>query len=96
MLRELSRLLSLGNKRVVVVVDKSMEIAGTGLVPHPAIGNARVLTVETPSAQHKVRGGPRPLLSLTSTASTTSNNTSSTNTSANRRCSKLWRTNRLT
>ena len=52
-LRELARLLSLGCKRVVVVVDKSMEIAGTGLVPHPAIGNARVLTVETPSAQHR-------------------------------------------
>ena len=42
---ELARLLSKGNQRIVVIVDKSMEIAGTGVVPHDAIGNARVLTV---------------------------------------------------
>jgi stage III sporulation protein SpoIIIAA len=52
-LRELARLLSAGNSRVVVVVDKSMEIAGTGVVPHPCIGNARVLTVDDPAKQHR-------------------------------------------
>lgn len=50
-LRELARLLSSGSSRVVVIVDKSMEIAGTGIVPHDAIGNARVLTVERPELQ---------------------------------------------
>ena len=53
-LRELARLLSLGDERVVVVVDKSLEIAGTGVVPHEAICNSRVLTVENPSQQHRV------------------------------------------
>ena len=33
-------------ERVVVIVDKSMEVAGTGGVPHRAIGHSRVLTVE--------------------------------------------------
>ena len=49
MLRELARLLSLSNNRVVVVVDKSMEIAGTGVVPHTAIGNANSLLVSVDS-----------------------------------------------
>ena len=53
-LRELARLLSTGDERVVVIVDKSLEIAGTGVVPHPAIHNARVLTVDHPSHQHRV------------------------------------------
>ena len=84
-LRELARLLSAGSSRVVVIVDKSMEIAGTaaviiwrtcrrrlklarrdadahsaayhpgtGTVPHDAIGNARVLTVEKAEDQAKV------------------------------------------
>lgn len=53
-LRELARLLSLGRRRVVVIVDKSMEIAGTGIKPHAAIGHARVLTCHTPSEQHRV------------------------------------------
>ena len=53
-LRELARLLSDGDRRVVVVVDKSLEIAGTGVVPHAAIGHARVLTVEHPAQQHRV------------------------------------------
>ena len=50
-LRELARVLSHGTgkhgrgKRVVVVADKSLEIGGTGEVPHHAIGNARVITV---------------------------------------------------
>eukprot|EP00947_MAST-08B_sp_MAST-8B-sp1_P000996 g996.t1 len=53
-LRELARVLSGGRRRVVVVVDKSLEIAGTGAIPHPAIGNARVLTVTHPRRQHEV------------------------------------------
>ena len=53
-LRELARLLSSGDNRVVVVVDKSLEIAGTGVVPHKAIGNARVLTVDDPEHQARV------------------------------------------
>tara|TARA_B110001452_G_C15222566_1_gene423803 strand:+ start:156 stop:1850 length:1695 start_codon:yes stop_codon:yes gene_type:complete len=53
-LRELARLLSSGDRRVVVVVDKSLEIAGTGVVPHKAIGNARVLTVDDPEHQARV------------------------------------------
>ena len=52
-LRELARLLSLGDARVVVIVDKSLEIAGTAVVPHGAIGNARVLTAESSAHQHK-------------------------------------------
>ena len=40
--------------QVVVIVDKSMEIGGTGVVPHATIGQARVLTVESPAHQHKV------------------------------------------
>ena len=53
-LRELARLLSAGSSRVVVIVDKSMEVAGTSVVPHLAIGNARVLTVERPEEQDRV------------------------------------------
>ena len=53
-LRELARLLAERDKRVVVIVDKSMEIAGTGVVPHEAIGNARVLTVDRPTEQDRV------------------------------------------
>ena len=49
-----ARLLSYGNARVVVIVDKSMEIAGSGVVPHAAIGHARVLTVERPEDQVRV------------------------------------------
>ena len=54
LLRELSRLLSEGDSRICVIVDKSMEICGTGVVPHPAIGHARVLTVEKPELQDRV------------------------------------------
>lgn len=53
-LREFSRLLSLSDKVVVAVVDKSLEIAGVAEVPHPAIGNSRVLTVGGPNKQAKV------------------------------------------
>eukprot|EP00505_MAST-04D_sp_SCG-Rhode-Island_P000199 Stramenopile-MAST_4_protein_199 len=52
-LRELARLLSLeSTNKVVVVVDKSLEIAGPSTVPHHAVGNARVLQVSTPKDQH--------------------------------------------
>jgi len=57
-LRELSRLLSSEKnergrrKRIVAVVDKSLEIAGSGNVPHTSIGPCRVLQVESPENQH--------------------------------------------
>jgi hypothetical protein len=52
-LREMSRVLSGGCNRVVVVVDKSMEIAGTGVRPHEAIGHARVMQVLSEEQQHE-------------------------------------------
>ena len=51
-LRELARLLSMGQDRVVCVVDKSLEIGGSGEVPHPAIGNCRRLTMKDPKELH--------------------------------------------
>ena len=51
MLREMARLLSSEKnergrrKRIVAVVDKSLEIAGSGNVPHTSIGPCRVLQV---------------------------------------------------
>ena len=52
-LRELARLLSLQEGHsVVVVVDKSLEIAGPSMVPHKAVGHARVLQVPSPELQH--------------------------------------------
>ena len=57
-LREMARLLSEGrNKnsqrhRIVAVVDKSLEIAGSGNVPHSSIGPCRVLQVDKPENQH--------------------------------------------
>lgn len=46
-LREFARRLSEDKKNIVVVVDKTCEIGGDGVVPHPAIGNARWLPVES-------------------------------------------------
>eukprot|EP00960_Hanusia_phi_P036974 752630-Hanusia_phi.AAC.1 len=46
-LREFARRLSEDKNQIVVVVDKTCEIGGDGIVPHPAIGNARWLPVET-------------------------------------------------
>ncbi len=34
-------------QNIVVVVDKTCEIGGDGVIPHPAIGNARWLPVES-------------------------------------------------
>ena len=57
-LREMARLLSEDRnargqrQRIVAVVDKSLEIAGSGNVPHPSIGPCRVLQVDSPDNQH--------------------------------------------
>jgi stage III sporulation protein SpoIIIAA len=53
MLRECARILSEDRKRVVVV-DTSNEIAGDGDVPHPGIGHARRMPVADPALQHAV------------------------------------------
>jgi stage III sporulation protein SpoIIIAA len=52
MLREVARVLA--EKRRVVIVDTSNEIAGDGDIPHPAIGKARRMQVKTPTMQHAV------------------------------------------
>lgn len=52
MLREAARILSEGNR--VIIVDTSNEIGGDGDVPHPAVGKARRMQVATPSLQHEV------------------------------------------
>jgi stage III sporulation protein SpoIIIAA len=52
MLREAARILA-ENKRVIVV-DTSNEIGGDGDVPHPAVGKARRMQVQSPSLQHEV------------------------------------------
>ncbi len=53
MLRECARVLSEERKRVVIV-DTSNEIAGDGDVPHPGIGFARRMQVADPKLQHAV------------------------------------------
>jgi stage III sporulation protein SpoIIIAA len=53
MLRECARVLSEDRKRVVVV-DTSNEIAGDGDIPHPGIGHARRMQVADPALQHAV------------------------------------------
>jgi stage III sporulation protein SpoIIIAA len=53
MLRECARVLSEDRKRVVIV-DTSSEIAGDGDVPHPGIGLARRMHVADPALQHAV------------------------------------------
>lgn len=52
LLREAARIL--GEKKRVVIVDTSNEIAGDGDIPHPAIGRARRMQVARPSLQHEV------------------------------------------
>ncbi|HEX9016681.1 MAG TPA: R3H domain-containing nucleic acid-binding protein [Chloroflexota bacterium] len=54
MLREVARVLSEDLRKRVVIVDTSNEIAGDGDIPHPAIGRARRMQVQTPSMQHAV------------------------------------------
>jgi stage III sporulation protein SpoIIIAA len=52
MLREAARVMA--DKKRVVIVDTSNEIAGDGDIPHPAIGRARRMQVAMPSLQHEV------------------------------------------
>jgi len=52
MLREVARVLA--EKKRVVIVDTSNEIAGDGDIPHPAIGRARRMQVAMPELQHEV------------------------------------------
>src|SRR5687768_12872643 len=54
LLREAARVLADDMGKRVVVVDTSNEIAGDGDIPHPAIGRARRMQVETPDKQHHV------------------------------------------
>ena len=53
MLRECARILSEDRKRVVIV-DTSNEIAGDSDIPHPGIGFARRMQVADPALQHAV------------------------------------------
>jgi len=53
MLRECARILSEDRKRVVIV-DTSNEIAGDSDIPHPGIGTARRMQVTDPALQHAV------------------------------------------
>ncbi len=53
MLRECARVLSEDRKRVVIV-DTSNEIAGDSDIPHPGIGSARRMQVADPALQHAV------------------------------------------
>ena len=46
-------------QNLVVVVDKTCEIGGDGVVPHPAIGNARWLPVESFKKEGQVRQPPQ-------------------------------------
>lgn len=54
MLREVARVLADDFRKRVVIVDTSNEIAGDGDIPHPAIGRARRMQVQTPNMQHAV------------------------------------------
>src|SRR5690242_7940478 len=54
MLREAARVLADEQRKRVVVVDTSNEIAGDGDIPHPAIGRARRMQVPVPEAQHAI------------------------------------------
>ncbi len=53
-LREVARVLSDEFRKRVIIVDTSNEIAGDGDIPHPAIGHARRMQVNTPADQHGV------------------------------------------
>ena len=54
LLREIARILADEEKKRVVIVDTSNEIAGDGDVPHPGIGLARRMQVNDTSRQHAV------------------------------------------
>jgi len=54
MLREVARVLADEIGKRVIIVDTSNEIAGDGDIPHPAIGHARRMQVNTTTRQHAV------------------------------------------
>jgi stage III sporulation protein SpoIIIAA len=54
LLREAARVLADEERRRVVIVDTSNEIAGDGDIPHPGIGRARRMHVPRVRAQHDV------------------------------------------
>jgi stage III sporulation protein SpoIIIAA len=54
MLREVARVLNDELNKRVVIVDTSNEIAGDGDIPHPGIGRARRMQVQSYETQHKV------------------------------------------
>jgi len=54
LLREAARVLADEERRRVVIVDTSNEIAGDGDIPHPGIGRARRMPVPAVKAQHAV------------------------------------------
>lgn len=53
-LREAARVLADQFNKRVVIVDTSNEIGGDGDIPHPGVGRARRMQVESPSKQHHV------------------------------------------
>jgi len=54
MLRESARILADQEKKRVVIIDTSNEIAGDGDIPHQGIGRSRRMQVKRPADQHKV------------------------------------------
>ena len=53
-IREIARVLSVGMKKRVIIIDTSNEIAGDGDLPHPSIGKARRMQVSNHQNQHEV------------------------------------------
>jgi stage III sporulation protein SpoIIIAA len=53
-LRGCAKRLSTDQKRRVVIVDTSDEIAGCGRIPHPAVGRARKMSVPQGKSQHEL------------------------------------------
>ncbi len=53
-LREIAKLLADNSRKRVIVVDTSNEIAGDGDIPHPAVGKARRMQVNSPERQKEV------------------------------------------
>ncbi len=53
-LREIAKLLADDQKKRVVIVDTSNEIAGDGDIPHPAVGRSRRMQVSSPEKQKEV------------------------------------------
>lgn len=67
LLREIAKRLSKDQSQVVVVVDKTCEIAGDGVAPHAAIGSARWMPVGKPGMQAQIlREGAQPRVPVAS------------------------------